>query len=376
MKGLSINKSLLLVGALAGLILAIGLLPQGTAKADRSVPTSAEIIPSCTGCAPTIEWKWELPDMDSNTAGIQYGTPTNAHQHDDDIARSPATPPASHQMMQVAPNLEDLPEVRQIEYWVAVEDPNGIADIASVWVDVYHPDETLKYQLYLQPVTCDALGDKNTVGTPLEAAVHTGQMTATEADNIVYQCGQLMKKVYHGVGTISKHQMCGEYPNPDYRVEARATDQAGNASRPLINWFDVLCVTGLEVDFNQVNWGLISPNVTKWLPGDLVWDVPPDNKPTVKNTGNHAMYLWLNFSKMVGASLHKEITSFDGMFFGQLIDPIVGTASPPNPAEAVCFNTGLGSNEIQKLDLSIHPGSIPADVYTGTLSLWGSLSCP
>ncbi len=344
-------------------------MPGAPAQAD-DVPVSAVVTPGST--PPTIEWKWELPDMQSGIPGIQYGTAADVHQHDDDMNISPTNPPSAHRMMQMAPNLEDLPEVRQIEYWVAVQDAGGVSDITDAFVKVYHPDGTLKYQLHgtgnygppnatnrLTPVACSALGDATSVGTVLEAAVHSGQMTAAEAFIIVDQCNKHQKLVFRMVGELSKHQPAGEY-----RVEATGVDQAGSTGS-MTNWFDVLPVIGLRIDFNSVNFGQILPNTPKWVPGDMNFNGPSDTRPTVKNVGNSQMKLSLLFSKMTGFNFGKVISDFDAQLDSEQI-PVITAGT------AVTFTHTLGSNQLGQLDLSIHPGSIPADSYSGMLSLTGS----
>jgi hypothetical protein len=143
---------------------------------------------------------------------------------------------------------------------------------------------------------------------------------------------------------------------------------------------EVGAIVGLEFDQTLVDYGIIQPNTSKWIEGSWVFG---DNKPTVKNTGNAQMYLQLHFSQMVGADFEKIINEFDATLrwrpdptdsdspqTTQTYDPIA--ASTP-----VCFEqVPLGSNEIAKLDLSIHPGSLPADVYWGELELTGWLTCP
>lgn len=368
MKGLYKRRKL--IAALSVLVMIISLAsPLGSVRAD-DIPTSAVVTPGST--PPVIEWKWELPDMDSNTAGIQYGTVANAHQHDDDMSLGPTNPPAAHHMMQVAPNLEDQPQKRQIEYWVAVTDTGGISDITDAFVKVYHPDGTLKYQLHgtanfqpptvsnpLTPVACSALGNETTVGTPIEAAVHTGQMTSAEAFTIVDQCNKHQKLVFHMIGELSKEQPSGEY-----RVEATGVDQSGSTGS-MTNWFDVLSVIGLRLDFSNVDFGQILPNTPKWVPGDMTFNPPNDTKPTVKNVGNDPMKLSLLFTNMTGANFGKLITEFDAQLDAEQI-PVIAAGTP------VTFTHTLGSNVLGQLDLSIHPGSIPADSYTGLLTLTGS----
>ena len=153
MLGRTSVRSLTTLALIAMLAVVVGLWAQNTAKADCSpgqencqeVDTSATI--GGGGVAPTIECKWELPDMDSTVGGIQY-TKAPGHIHDDDMALSPGSgvpcklpvspadaPPAmadgAHNMIQVKPNLENLPEERLIQLWPAVDSPRHHHVIAS-----------------------------------------------------------------------------------------------------------------------------------------------------------------------------------------------------------------------------------------------------
>jgi len=386
--------TLAVVGVLAVLI---GVFSQRTAQADPQVPTSAVVDPS--GIAPRIECKWELPDMDSAATGIQYTT-TPGHLHDDEMAVVPdadndpangtqvpcdlpagtADPPAMpggvRHMVQVKPNLEDLPEERRIQLWAAVDHPTGIGSITQVFWEVFHPDGTKKTQVHGTQVPlaeCASLGTgTGPDGSMFEAAVHTGQLSAAAVDDpnrgIIAKCQQQEKALWYAEFSLSKDQQCGEY-------EIRATAVGvGGTTATLSNYLDVPCIWAIAIDFNQVNWGPITPGVTDWVSGDLVWDVPADNRPTVKNIGNDGMGLKLHFSKMVGATFGKEISEFDGCFGRsastlRCVDPIVAST----PAD---FGTGtdqvLCANEIGKLDLSIHPPfNLPGDTYRGTLDVMG-----
>jgi hypothetical protein len=363
------RKNRRLIAGLGVLVMIMGLVtPLSPVRAD-DVPTTAVVTPGST--PPVIEWAWALPDMNSTIAGIQYGTGADAHQHDDDMNLSPINPPSTNHMFQVTPNLEDEPEKRLIEYWVAVQDIAGIDDIIDAFIKVLHPDGSLKYQLHgtanfgpptaanpLVPVACTALGNETAVGTPIEAAVHTGQMTSQEAFTIVDQCLKHQKLIFRMVGEISKHQPAGEYNVQNYGV-----DKAGSTGN-LSYAFDVLPVVGLRIDFNKVDFGTIIPNTAKWIPGDLNFSPPNDTKPTVKNVGNVPMTLSLLFSKMIGQNQQKEIIEFDAQLDAEQI-PVINAGIP------VTFTHTLGSNVLGQLDLSIHPGSIPADNYLGLLTLIG-----
>jgi hypothetical protein len=330
------------------LALIVAMFPAGMAFAqDQTVNTGATIDPA--GTPPVVHYKFEVPDADSAAPGIQYNS-------DDATLFQPGA--------QIAPNLENLPEVQQIAYWWIAEDPNGIGDVIDGFVRVFHPDGTMKYQVHDPngPNACSDLGTWNTPGTPLYAAYRSGQLTSAQADSIVENCNKNVWRPYFVSAEINKHQPCGAY-----RVVASVVDQAGNVGS-LENTMDILCIIGLEIDFASVNFGQILPNTDKWVRGDMTFGA--GTLPSVKNTGNSNLFLQLQYSNMLGANFQKVINRFDAKLNAQTIDPMAAGTS-------YCFNLEpLGSNEVGQLDLSIHPGSIPADTYSGTLRLWGLAGCP
>jgi hypothetical protein len=334
------------------------------------------------------------PDPDVQ---YQLNATTGAHEHDDNMGVVPdgngslpgiqipcSGPPASeasmlqdvHHMIQVAPVPEDDPEERQIQLWLAVDDPNNVTD---VYWDIVHPDGTPKIQVHgtrVPSANCDpTIGDSTMVGKMFEAAVHTGQVSAAAVDDVnkgmLARCLQDVKGIYYSSFELSKEQMCGEYA-----ITATAVSLGGEDT--LRNYIDVPCGFYLRIDFNEVDWGLVNRGVKNVVPGDILWDDPADNTPTVKNVGNSGMGLSLTFSRMVGMVSTKHIDWFDACFGKtpstlQCIDPIDTTATgyatavfDENPARVLC------ANEVGKLDLSIHPlVSIPQDTYTGTLTVIG-----
>jgi hypothetical protein len=207
------------------------------------------------------------------------------------------------------------------------------------------------------------------------AAIATGQVTQQafeDADNgMIARCLQGGKAFYRAQFEISKHQPCGEY-----LIEAHAV--SNGLESVLTNYIDVICFYSLEIDFETVDWGEIAPGVDKYVLGDLQFLPPADSRPTVKNTGNSGMGLGLLFDQMIQSICDadgctpvpggKIIDLFDAKFGKspttlQTIDPI--PAGTPvefdnNPERVLC------SNEIGKLDLSIHPpDTLPAGTYVG-----------
>ncbi len=402
-------KTLVIGAGVVLLALAIGLGSHGAAQADPPTPfpqpgdgdttipvtTVAEV--TGTGTPPEINFKWENVDMDPAEGVWAYfdtGTPPHA---DDD----PADPG-----LDFWPWLGDDPEpavpgleTRLIRYWAAVSDPNGIADISGVWVDVFEPldndgdtlvdedpedgtdndgdgaidedppDMVLKYQRDLDPVDCSAVGEYDTTATPpvvtlgltLEAAMDTDQLTQAEAEEIVVKCYKLEKKIYMWEDNVSKEQPAGEY-----RVELNANDAHGNPATPLINYFEVISIVGLVIDFGAgVDFGEILPSTEQIVSGDE--DMCTSDAPTVMNIGNDPMYLWLHWYPMVGQNVvpPKEITTFDASFQSEKLyfDASVQRG----------FCEHLCSNESKELNLSVEPPAIlPQDTYIGSLDVMGA----
>jgi hypothetical protein len=365
---------------LAAVALLIGLLAGGTAQADEEeVDTVAQVTGGSS--PPIVNAKWELPDMQSDVAGIQYeaNPPTELNGNSINDADDE---PLKYEM-QVYPNLCDEPEVRQIEYWVAAEDPDGLGDIAVVYSDVWEPPTwnglcldgsdpngeglCFKYQVDLYEVDCSEIGlwdDSTTPSTldvyaPLLAAVDTDQVTMAEAEEIVTRCYKNEKKVYRGVELLHHHQPAGMY-----KVLGTAQDWASGTGT-LENWFEVMPIIGLRIDFSLVDWGSILPNVTDVVSGDE--DLATSAKPTVKNCGNVLMGLGLHFSEMVHTTNpEKVITEFDATFMGEDLEFLASVEQ--------WFSTCAPPCNPKQLDLSIHPpDKLPPGIYEGTLDVYAEI---
>jgi hypothetical protein len=401
--------------AVAGLlVVASGVLSQGTVLADPTVPTEATV--SSVGVAPNIECKWELPDMiplDGTPnpypdPTLEYGTVASPHLHDDDMADTPSplfpcslpatgTPTQADgatEMIQVRPNGDDEPEERRVQVWAAVDHPNGISNISDVYWKVFHPDGSFKVQVHgirIPLADCGLLGDTTTVGTMLEAAHHTGQIGATAITDpnrgLVAKCYEQEKAIYYADFSISKEQPCGEY-----RIEAHAVSMG--VEDVLTNYIDVVCFFEGVIDFNDVDFGTIFPGLTDIVSGDLIFDPPADDNPTAMNVGNVGMTLAVHFDEMcqVGVPGPKCIDQFD-VAFGrsaatlEWIDPVLAsttvtfdTESGPtlptprpwlDPPDTVLTDTQvLCSNQVGKIDFSVHPPStLPAGAYAGEVDV-------
>lgn len=389
--------------------------------ADPNVPSSAkvdtEVNITSTGNPPSIECAWALPDMsstDTATPAIQY---TNAFgDSDDDVPQKttspcdlpggglhPTQPNGATHTVQVRPNPEDQPEARRIELWAAVDGPNGdVGSITGVFFKVFHPDGSFKLEVdppqvgqpmdpgVTRPVSRYAPNvpvDPKCAGpagmfaaagpqtTPNPGA--TGQLTdkainqTTPDQGIVALCRQGVKALYTGEFQVSKHQPCGPY-----KVEVHALNNGAEDVQTY--YLDIICFFSLAIDFNAINWGTVTSTSNPVVGGDLNFQPATSTAPTIKNVGNSGMGLSLTFTAMTipGQAGSKTINRFDAKFGRsaatlQTLDPIIAG----QPASGV-FDTDrertLCSNELGKLDVSLHPDSfVSPGHYEGDMFVIG-----
>ncbi len=367
---MSVRRRFSLASTLALTATFAAMVVQGTAFADPSVPTGAEV--SSSGVAPYIECGWALPDVDDNSAnGIQYGNddnpavgPTPSYPCDISAATGrPGMADGAHHLIQVLPNPHDLPTEKAVELWAAVDHPNGISNIDDVYWKVFHPDGSFKIQIHGTQAECTGPAGM------FNAANATGQVTSVAIHDInngmISLCQQDVKTLWYADFEISKHQPWGEY-----KIEMHAVSH-GNES-VLTSYIDVLPFYHLVLDFTSVDYGPITPGSSKAVAGDL--DMSTPLRPTIQNQGNSGMGIGVLFSKMLqqGTPGPKEIIQFDAKFGRspstlQTLDPILAgnlANFDDAPARVLC------PNRIGKLDLSVHPPStLPSGTYAGTVTI-------
>ena len=188
----------------------------------------------------TTTWR-SCPDADNDAGnGVQppcAGPPETL----------PSQPDGVRHLVQVVPNLEDQPEQRRIQLWLAVDAPEDGGEIAAFWY-VHYPDGSAVGGVAstLVPVAgcTDYGGATGPVGSMFEAAVHTGQIAPAAAGDpalgLIARCQQGTKRLYHGEFQLSKDQPCGEYG-----ITAVAVTEGG-ATATLTASLDVLCVVALR----------------------------------------------------------------------------------------------------------------------------------
>jgi hypothetical protein len=356
---------------------------------------------------------------------------------------------------------------RYVQLWMAVGHPNGTGSIGDAFWEIYHPDGSKKIQVHgtrigaadgdkLSPgdflwqkgdygdvwgdsragydhnndvafgtvginsalerrkIECSGLGNSTATGTMFEAAYDIGEVSKMAIEEtaggygLTDACIQGTKSIFYAKFAIHKDQPCGKY-----KVVATATSKTtGAPSEQLVNYFDVLCFQYLNVDFDGLDWGEITPGTTQQINGNLVWNTPiapatmSSNPPTVHNGGNSPMGINLSFEVMLRVCAtgedpcpEKEINMFDACFakgvtnaspnlacIGEFNGDGTPNDLPITPDELVAFGPNVAGgaqisgvsrfagdfdqvlchNERGKLDLSIHPmDGLLAGAYVG-----------
>jgi hypothetical protein len=352
--------------------------------------TTNAFIPGGAGSAPSILNKFELPDMNSTTTGMQYitkgATGTQQCTYNTAVPPAPTNAPCVNAagndipnkntgefghfhhdadpckfgtgcQMQVEPNIDDKPEKRLVEIWAIVKDDvGGISDIASVWAEVRDSAGVKKnganIQLGLR--ACDDLGTEQNASSPYHAAVNTGGMP--HAKLTLTDCTpQNLWRPYSNTFLVNNDQPYGKWT-----VCVFAIDQAGNTTNPKVcNQFNVVNVVAFELSFTKVSYGAISIGVPK--------SVSPGQ---VHNTGNAKACLTADFTPMRGKQSQLPIYEFDIDLAGEVKYFWTGpTPDPtrPNPQQLV---TPLQPKVPVKIRFSIHPAApLAQDTYWGSVNL-------
>ena len=360
------------------LVAALPSAAQQTDVESGEVITSANVV--AAGLAPSVECLWVLPDA--------YADPGNGLQYldDDDPAAAPAPvpcddpvtgqAPGARHLIQVRPNVDDLPGPRLLETWVSLTHPVGVLAIDAASWRVYHPDGSLATTVagaLVDGTACAALGatpgtSALTAGSMFAAAHATGQLgNAAITDpntGIVSGCRDGTRILARGSFDLSRFQPCGEY-----RLSADATSDGVVAT--LDAYFDVLCFHQLQLDFAAVDFGTLQPGIPKTIAGDAVFGSGP---ATVRNAGNGGFNLGVEITPLqeqvaAGGTVIDDFAAAFGLDSNSLewIDPLpVDTATwfSPTDAQTVC------PGDEMPLHLTVRPtATIPSGTYTGSVVL-------
>lgn len=270
---------------------------------------------------------------------------------------------------------------RVVKFYVVVGDPNGIPDVSAVYIKVYHPDGSFKFQLHaIEPdwtiipwngmidMDGDCSGD-----TPVEVALDMleaqGRITygydpvrQTNMDLglLKYDLENNKQFMVELVGEMDYHQPAGSY-----MVEAIVTDEGGKTGT-LINYFEYLSIVALRCDFASISWGSVNVNQWNILYGDE--DLGTPTKPTVQNIGNDPSKIELLFTDMEGANFQKKISDFDALMLGGHIELVAGI--PMVIADGLGNPINLPPCTPTQIDFSVHPPlGTPEDIYTGQMTI-------
>jgi len=325
--------------------------------------TTGVTVETGGGNIPVVKCKWESPDQDTTTAGIQI----------------------------IPPGVFD--GTVQVKYFVVVTDEEDGGDVGQVWVDVSHPDDWLdpqtgkcgsfKYEVPLTRWVKSTEAIKQTILTQFTKADDLGLVTyginATSGSLYTYsdvwnELDKCTADVWRGNADLTYHQPAG-----DYKVEAFVIDQSGNQAGPLENCFEYVALSSIEIDFTGVEYGSTSICKEKWISGDTEFGT---GGATVRNIGNTDVKLKILQNDMGFGHTIGDPTSYSG-------------SKPPTKVQSnwnVVFDARLGSNvdmgmyydpdttvtlpnklklcNTEELDFSIHIKKATAgETHTGTMTI-------
>lgn len=330
---------------------AVSLVPAVSALGEPITGINTEVDISAGGNAPVIKAKWEqdmTQDLENGDAGHFIG---NQPGH--------------------GPNAQFLPPgvyqgKKPYQLFSVVEDEEEMGDVLSASFDVYHPDGSFKYQVMAVKID-DVVAGK----AYLEDAYTAGLVTINpdyDYAHIVHQVEQGLAKVWVADAELDYEQMSGTY-----RVEATAQDVNNNIAVPLINFFDYVAVSCIEIDFNAINYGAVSVGTYKQVGGDTTWNSPAvTNQATVRTIGNTNSFVTVmqddmgfGYSGVNGDIPNVEYQARLGA---------TGTLSSYVPHETVQLVEMVPHSSVEKLDfyILVNKGS---GVHTGTMTI-GTLISP
>ena len=270
---------------------------------------------------------------------------------------------------------------RLVKFYVVVGDPNGINDVAAVYIKVYHPNGTFKFQLdAIKPgwtvipysgmvdMDGDCSGD-TAVPDALDLLDAEKRITygfdpvrgaMMELDTLKYDLSNGKQFLVELRGEMDSHQPAG-----DYTVEAIVVDGGGKSST-LKNMFYYISIVALRCDFTRISWGNV--NVCQWnvLYGDE--DLGTSTKPTVQNIGNDPSQIELHFTEMLGNNFGKTIEEFDASMLGGHIELVACT--PKVIMDGAGAPIMLPPCTPTQIDFSVHPPTgTPEDTYKGEMTI-------
>jgi len=309
------------------------------------------------GAAPIVKVKWEMDGPYASLLGTDAQTTAGAQ----------IMPSGMYQVD------------KTISVCSIVTDPDGIADIDSVYADVYYPVD-----IYLgDSHESDRQGCGQMVGTECRMTKLTKTngynlfcdtirnrnnnlptwFTGYNYDEVCAADGELMKETAY-VYCCDK-VLSYEDPSGDYRTLVFAQDKNGVDSNHLENFFKYLDLTAFEVDFTVINYGNVKLNTHKIINGDLTWG---PGAASVRNVGTTRLQMSVYQDDM---GLGKTDTSWNVKYDGRVGSS--STWSIYNPETTVYLNDSLDLSELDEMDFSVEIYKFPPEHdgndYVGTMIL-------
>ena len=303
-------------------------------KIDGRVPTYANVKE--VNRPPNVQYKWEKPD---DTPGDGY---TNVY-------------PIPGQTVTV-------------DKYVVVCDPDGEEDIEKVIVRTFYPlpnGEPCECEPVCDIENCcnpegncmlkewsvaEPLPDKDACIAAKMDALEEGLLTEEE----VHEIDEFLDNGTGWIYVEHNEFNCSD-PAGHYTVCAQVFDRAGLYDC-MANTFEYMSIVSLTIDFEKVDYGVITPSVTKW--------VTPGN---VKNDGNDPMDLVIESWNMT------SVTGGVGVIPADKLDARIATVEHwLAPTPGVLFDVNLPGCTPTPITFSIHaPIGTPQDKYSGWIRLTG-----
>lgn len=300
-------------------ILLMAIVAVGPVLADSlpvDVPTTAQVTGSHS--PPVFKWKWELPDEDPFVTCTQvWPVPFG---------------------------------IKVVTCYMVVWDPNGPSDIQRVFIKVFYPNGTEKYQIEAVEIL-----PETDIFDEIDQGVANGCIPLVNATDMKEELTAHEARAF-----MASFEMHHKQPPGCYDIIGYAVDTAGNTGT-IENEFTYYSLKFLAIDFaGGINFGEIVPCVEQIVSGDQ--DMGTPQKPTVQNGGNDPFYISVHFTDMIGTNLNKKISDFDAVFLAQKIGCTACTTYTFANMLLVCHT--------EKMDFSVHaPLGTPVDTYTGTVTI-------
>jgi hypothetical protein len=326
------------------------------------IPTDVNVTTG-QGEPPIIKCKWETPD-DGDAEHTAAGTQI--------------LPPCIWETY------------KTVGYYAVVTDPMGLANVAAVYADVWHPNtepecHSFKYQIRLNkvediPTGLQMFNDAYAIGIVT--------MDSYSVEDIIHELEQGSAAVYY---LEYQYGLWYEQPAGIYDVQIKAVNLQ-NLESIFSNTFEYVAVPMIEADFGSFTYGPVIPGVHKQVNGDITFDEAKPmaghnqaNGATVRNIGNTLANVTIYQEDLInqgtGLPLGKTGDDWNVEFDARVA--VDGTWSYFSPEEeGVVLSRTLDLSEVNKLDLSITifkygvTGTWTGDITLGQEAVAFGTSCP